>query len=181
MNKCKRGFSLLELLIALLIIGILLFISVPIYFNVLESAKRNAQHSNINSIQKLLDNYSLKNGRYPNISELSNIINNPANFFNELICPYNNKAYTITENLSYFRGSLANNNYLNAHILFYSTNGKTYTLWFYPPKFYVGNKQTKVFHYPWCWTLPSPQNQILFSTREDAIENGYRPCGNCKP
>ncbi|MGB9811380.1 MAG: hypothetical protein ACPLSN_06730, partial [Dictyoglomus turgidum] len=61
--------------------------------------------------------------------------------------------------------ALKNNNFNNAHIIYYYVSGRTYTLWYYPPKFYVGNKATKIFHYPWCWTLPAPQNQV-FLTRE---------------
>lgn len=46
---------------------------------------------------------------------------------------------------------------------------------------YIGNKKSKVFHRPTCQNLPSSQNTVSLETRDEAIEQGYRPCGNCKP
>jgi len=46
---------------------------------------------------------------------------------------------------------------------------------------YIGNINSKVFHLPTCSSLPAERNQIIFSSREEAIEAGYRPCGRCKP
>ncbi len=46
---------------------------------------------------------------------------------------------------------------------------------------YIGNKNTKKFHRPTCKTLPAEKNRVALATREEAIEQGYDPCGNCKP
>ena len=46
---------------------------------------------------------------------------------------------------------------------------------------YIGNRKTKKFHLPSCRTLPKESNQVNFDTREEAINKGYDPCGNCKP
>lgn len=46
---------------------------------------------------------------------------------------------------------------------------------------YIGNKNSKVFHYPTCKNLPAEKNQVSFSTRDEAVDAGYKPCGNCKP
>ena len=46
---------------------------------------------------------------------------------------------------------------------------------------YIGNKKSYVFHLPTCLSLPATQNQVIFDTREEAIEAGYRPCRNCNP
>jgi competence protein ComEC len=46
---------------------------------------------------------------------------------------------------------------------------------------YIGNKNSKKFHLPTCKTLPSQANQINFNSRDEAINRGYTPCGNCKP
>ena len=46
---------------------------------------------------------------------------------------------------------------------------------------YIGNINSKKFHLPSCHTLPAEKNQIYFDTREEAIDNGYSPCGNCNP
>lgn len=46
---------------------------------------------------------------------------------------------------------------------------------------YVGNLNTKKLHKPDCRYLPTQDNAIWFTSREEAIENGYQPCGVCKP
>mgnify|MGYP000866509724 CR=1 FL=1 len=46
---------------------------------------------------------------------------------------------------------------------------------------YIGNKNTKVFHYQTCSYLPDSNNRCYFITRQEAINSGYRPCGKCKP
>ena len=47
--------------------------------------------------------------------------------------------------------------------------------------YYIGNISTKKFHRSTCGYLPSQQNQIALSTREDAITSGYDPCRRCNP
>ena len=46
---------------------------------------------------------------------------------------------------------------------------------------YIGNKNSKVFHLPTCSSLPAQKNQVLFNSREEAINAGYRPCQRCNP
>ena len=46
---------------------------------------------------------------------------------------------------------------------------------------YIGNKKSKVLHTDTCPNLPSEKNSIVFSSRQEAIDNGYKPCGNCEP
>ena len=46
---------------------------------------------------------------------------------------------------------------------------------------YIGNKNSKVFHLPSCKSLPAEKNRVTFDSRDNAIEAGYKPCGNCKP
>ena len=46
---------------------------------------------------------------------------------------------------------------------------------------YIGNKNTKKFHRPDCRILPAEKNQVPLSSREEAIDMGYDPCGNCSP
>lgn len=46
---------------------------------------------------------------------------------------------------------------------------------------YIGNLNTKKFHYPSCSSLPNPENRTYFDTRQEAIDAGYDPCGRCKP
>ena len=46
---------------------------------------------------------------------------------------------------------------------------------------YIGNKNSKKFHKPDYRTLPAEKNRALFTSRADAINAGYSPCGNCNP
>lgn len=46
---------------------------------------------------------------------------------------------------------------------------------------YIGNANTHKFHKPTCSYLPAESNQVIFETREEAIEAGYVPCGRCHP
>jgi micrococcal nuclease len=48
---------------------------------------------------------------------------------------------------------------------------------------YVGSIKSDVFHYPDCFYVDriKPENIIWFSSREDAIAHGYRPCKKCCP
>ena len=49
---------------------------------------------------------------------------------------------------------------------------------------YILNTNTKKFHYPTCSSvndIKEKNKQELFGTRDEAISNGYSPCGRCKP
>lgn len=46
---------------------------------------------------------------------------------------------------------------------------------------YIGNAKSKKFHNPTCRTLPDPENRVCLSSREQAVQEGYAPCGNCDP
>ena len=55
-----------------------------------------------------------------------------------------------------------------------------------PPLFdtpYIGNDYRKTFHYRDCDSVlqMNYKNQVPFNTRDEAIQAGYSPCGNCKP
>ncbi len=48
---------------------------------------------------------------------------------------------------------------------------------------YVGNKKSHVFHRSTCSSASSmsEKNKVAFSSREEAIDAGYKPCGKCNP
>lgn len=46
---------------------------------------------------------------------------------------------------------------------------------------YIGNKNSKKFHLPTCKSLPAEKNRIYFDSRQEAIDAGQTPCGNCNP
>lgn len=46
---------------------------------------------------------------------------------------------------------------------------------------FLGNKKSKTFHSESCANLPAEKNTVIFTTRQEAVNSGYSPCGNCKP
>lgn len=48
---------------------------------------------------------------------------------------------------------------------------------------YIGNAYRKTLHYRDCPSVDemNPKNQVPFNTRDEAIAQGYHPCGNCRP
>ena len=46
---------------------------------------------------------------------------------------------------------------------------------------YIGNVNSKKFHLPTCASLPEEKDRVFFGTRQDAVNAGYSPCGNCRP
>lgn len=49
---------------------------------------------------------------------------------------------------------------------------------------YIANKNTKKFHYPYCHSvgqMKESNKKSLYCTRDEAISQGYSPCGNCNP
>jgi general secretion pathway protein G len=68
-QRRDRGFSLLELLAVLVILGILAGIFAPKFLGQAESAKRKAAKLEIDQIGQSLDLYKLEVGRYPTTQE----------------------------------------------------------------------------------------------------------------
>ena len=46
---------------------------------------------------------------------------------------------------------------------------------------FIGNRKSKVFHRPSCPNLPAERNRIPFDSRDDALDAGFKACGNCNP
>lgn len=46
---------------------------------------------------------------------------------------------------------------------------------------YIGNINSKVFHKPTCGSLPADKNRVHFESRNEAIQQGYKPCQKCNP
>lgn len=44
---------------------------------------------------------------------------------------------------------------------------------------YIGNLNSKIFHVEDCNSLPNRENQIIFSSIEEALEEGYKPHSVC--
>ena len=74
-----RGFTLLELLVVIVIIGLLAAYVGPKYFAQLGKSQVTIAKAQIEALEKALDTYRLDVGRYPNNEEgLMSLVNKPA-------------------------------------------------------------------------------------------------------
>ncbi len=46
---------------------------------------------------------------------------------------------------------------------------------------YHGNTKSKIFHLPGCRYYNCSKCTAVFSSRQSALQSGYRPCKVCKP
>ncbi len=45
--------------------------------------------------------------------------------------------------------------------------------------YFIGNKNTKVYHFHKCNSLPNKENQVIFNTKEEAEKKGFKPHDKC--
>ena len=64
-SKMERGFSLLELMIAMFIIIILLSVALPTYQRSVQHAKETVLKENLWQMRKAIDQYASDKGKYP--------------------------------------------------------------------------------------------------------------------
>ncbi len=78
----QQGFTLIELMIVVAIIGILAAVAIPQYQNYVINSKISAAASNVSSIELAMANDYQSNGTFPSAAQLTNEgfnITNPAN------------------------------------------------------------------------------------------------------
>lgn len=71
-NSCKcseRGFTLLELLVVMVIIGLLAGYVGPRYFSQIGKSEVKAARAQIDALEKALDQYRIDVGRYPSTEQ----------------------------------------------------------------------------------------------------------------
>lgn len=69
MRQLHRGFTLLELLVVIVIIGLLAGYVAPRYFSQVGKSEMQVARAQIDSLEKALDQYRLDNRRYPTSEE----------------------------------------------------------------------------------------------------------------
>jgi type II secretion system protein G len=75
MKKDNKGFTLVELMVVLLIIGILVAIAIPIYNKTQENAQKRACQSNLRTLDGAAAQYHAAKGNYPNAANYDDLAN----------------------------------------------------------------------------------------------------------
>lgn len=65
MRRQQRGFSLIEIMVVIVIMGLLLSVAAPMVFQNVEQAQRQTVRAHFGNLKTALDSYRLDNHRYP--------------------------------------------------------------------------------------------------------------------
>lgn len=74
-SQSSSGFSFIELMVYLFIIGLLMAVGVPAYFAIVERARINTTKQNLALLKQNLNLYNLEHGKYP--PQLSYLVERP--------------------------------------------------------------------------------------------------------
>lgn len=90
--KTARGFTLLELLVVVVIVGLLAGLVAPSYFDSVSKSKSKIAKAQIESLDKALDQYRLDVGVYPTAEQGLNALNTQPPGITKWQGPYLKKA-----------------------------------------------------------------------------------------
>lgn len=78
--RAVRGFTLIELIVAITIVAVMGAVVVPAVMNHVSEARRTAARSDVNTIMQALKLYKMDNGRYPTGEQgLNALVSKPTN------------------------------------------------------------------------------------------------------
>lgn len=93
MKTAEQGFTLIELMIVVIIIGILSAIAIPKFSNIAESARYTACRSNLRNIATALNLYLAENDDYPSGNGWNKLSTISDYVHTELLCPTTGASY----------------------------------------------------------------------------------------
>ncbi|MDO8886491.1 prepilin-type N-terminal cleavage/methylation domain-containing protein [Candidatus Oleimmundimicrobium sp.] len=74
--KGEKGFTLVELMVVILIIGILVGIAIPVYNQAQAKAKANACKANLRTLDGAIQTYNATTGDYPDVETYTDLVAN---------------------------------------------------------------------------------------------------------
>lgn len=97
-NNTERSFTLVELMVVVVIIGIIAAIAIPNFVKITDKAREGAVRSNMHTVQVVVESYIVDHpGRYPNnsatiiaLDELPMRFDNPFNSSNPALQDHGN-------------------------------------------------------------------------------------------
>lgn len=69
MQNGKKGFSIIELMVALVILSLILTIAAPRYFRNLDASKESVLKEDLYVLRSAIDKYFADNNKYPDVLE----------------------------------------------------------------------------------------------------------------
>ena len=82
----RKGLTLIELLIVVIILGALAAIAIPRISTSSRTAKQNACNTNVDTLNTAIEMYKIDNGSYP--SALTDVTGDPNYFSSNIFMPY---------------------------------------------------------------------------------------------
>jgi prepilin-type N-terminal cleavage/methylation domain-containing protein len=86
-GKQEKGFTMIELVVVIALMGVLMAILVPSFIGTLQNMKVNSDIRSIQTIHKQAEMYQLQNGQYPGVTVVSGSSEkkwSESNFVNDL-------------------------------------------------------------------------------------------------
>ena len=75
-NKSERGFSLIELLVVVVVIGIIASVAVPYLYKAIRAAENANMYAALHSVATTQASFISQNSRYGRLNEINNIMAN---------------------------------------------------------------------------------------------------------